>query len=148
MTHDETGSDLAADDVLLAALVAGRTSAQAATTANVSRATVSRRLTDPIFRQRLAALRHEILQQAVDLTSTLTVRALTYLGAVLIDENEPTRDRMAAAKAIIGVTVRVSGPDGGPVLIDSPDELRARATAEITAAAERLGLPRTPAEMN
>jgi hypothetical protein len=75
-----------ADLALLEALVAGRTTAQAAEDAGVSVATVRRRLNDPDFQGRLAKARAARYERVLDRTSEYVNAALGVLGRYLLDD--------------------------------------------------------------
>jgi hypothetical protein len=85
------GSDRSrADGALLEALLAGRTTGQAAADAHVSERTVRRRLNDPGFQRQLAEARAARYERVLDRTSEYVAAALTQLGRFLIDDaNNP-----------------------------------------------------------
>jgi hypothetical protein len=88
-----------ADEALLAALAAGKTSAEAADMAGVSPRTIARRLTDPAFRQRLAELRGEMVSRASGRMADSMTEAADTLRALLQAEAESTR--LGAARSIL-----------------------------------------------
>jgi DNA-binding LacI/PurR family transcriptional regulator len=86
-----------ADLTLLEALVAGRTTAQAADDAGVSVATVRRRLNDPTFQGRLAQARAARYERVLDRTTEYVNAAVSQLGRYLLDDATNPHLGMSAA---------------------------------------------------
>src|SRR4051794_34740576 len=87
-----------ADDLIAVALAAGRMWAEAAAAANVSRATVARRMAVPAFRARVSALRSEIISRATGLLAAALADAAATLHLLMTDaESEAVRPRAAVA---------------------------------------------------
>jgi hypothetical protein len=97
-----------ADDALLMALACGATVENAARAAGVAPRTVHRRLANPAFRQRLQALRADMLQRTAGLLTAAALEAVKTLVA-LQQPPVPAAVRLGAARAIleIGNNVRV-----------------------------------------
>lgn len=85
---------------LIAALLAGKTQAEAAAAAGVSLRTVSRRLGDPAFVAQLRAARQRVLTRAVNVLMEGTVGAAVTLR-FLATNAEQEAIRLAAARSIL-----------------------------------------------
>jgi hypothetical protein len=96
------------DDALALALAAGQTVRDAAAAAGVSERTATRRLTDPGFRKRVAALRAELVQAAVARLQSSVGQAVDTLAAVA-KEGKKDGDRVRAAVAILDSAFRGLG---------------------------------------
>ena len=94
-------------DLAAVALAAGQTFAEAATVARVSERTVLSWNTDPAFRDRVNALRHEMLARACG-TLADTMSAATKRIRELVD-SATENIALRAASAIIDHTVKVTG---------------------------------------
>lgn len=94
-----------ADALLLAALVAGRTQAEAAAVARVSETTVARRLADSGFRRRLDDLQQALIDEALAVTTTACVKAARKLES-LIDSNDEAI-ALRAAQAVLDQAARL-----------------------------------------
>jgi len=89
-----------ADDALLLALACGATKENAALKAGVSERTVYRRLKDPDFRQRLQALRSDMVQRAANVLTASAMEAVKTL--LSLQEGTVTNSvRLGAARAIL-----------------------------------------------
>ena len=88
-----------ADAALLAALAAGRTSGQAASIAGVGVRTVTRRLADPAFQQRLAHYRAELVDQTAAGLTSAGLAAVNTLVHLLNADAESVR--LGAARSIL-----------------------------------------------
>jgi AcrR family transcriptional regulator len=89
-----------ADEALLLALACGATKENAARKAGVSERTVYRRLKDRDFRQRLQALRTDMVQRAANVLTASSMEAVKTLLS-LQDASVPNSVRLGAARAIL-----------------------------------------------
>jgi hypothetical protein len=89
-----------ADDALLLALACGATKENAALKAGVSERTVYRRLKDPDFRQRLQALRSDMVQRAANVLTAAAMEAVKTLLS-LQEGTVSNSVRLGAARAIL-----------------------------------------------
>jgi HPt (histidine-containing phosphotransfer) domain-containing protein len=89
----------AQDEVLVAALAAGRTYEAAGQLAGISGRTVARRMTDPAFARQVAARRDEQVHTLAGLLSSLSAAAVAAVASCLDDEDP--KNRLAAAKLIL-----------------------------------------------
>ena len=94
-----------ADEVLLMALACGATLEQAAAKAGVSRSTVTRRMTSPQFRKRLAALKADMVCRTGAALTAAGAQAVKRLLALL--ESGPPTVQLGAARAILELGMRV-----------------------------------------
>jgi hypothetical protein len=88
-----------ADAVLLAALAAGATVGQAAEQTGLSERTIHRRLADPAFKQRLAGIRADMVQRAVNRLTDASTEATDALRGLLRADSEMVR--LHAAKGVL-----------------------------------------------
>ena len=95
-----------ADAVLVAALAAGSTAAEAAQIAGVSERTVVRRLSDPDFRRCVEVARSEIVERAVIMVSGGAIMATQTLFDLMRPEVPPSV-RLNAAKAVLDAGIRL-----------------------------------------
>jgi hypothetical protein len=93
------------DDVLAAALAAGKLLAEAARDAGVSERTVSRRLAEPDFRARVAAIRAEMIDRAAGRMSDMLAEAADQLRRLLQSRSEGTR--LTAIKSAFELALRL-----------------------------------------
>jgi AcrR family transcriptional regulator len=93
------GARHGADDALVLAIATGCTREQAAERVGLSAATVYRRLGDPDFRRRVAAVRAELLEQAIGRLVDATTEAADTLRSLLTAESESVRH--AAARTLL-----------------------------------------------
>lgn len=89
-----------ADEALLLAFACGATVENAARKAGVSERTAYRRLSEPAFRQRLRALRTELVERSMGMLTAATLEAVKTLVS-LQDAAQPAAVRLGAARAII-----------------------------------------------
>lgn len=89
----------AGDDVLVGALAAGSTRAEAAAAAGVGPRTVYRRLSDPDFAARVQTARARILDDVLTRTAELAGRAVDKLGQLL--EADSPAVQLGAARVIL-----------------------------------------------
>jgi hypothetical protein len=94
---DPIGSDQ--DDLLAAALVAGKTITTAARTVGIGERTARRRMQLPAFRQRLRELRARLIEDALTVVSGSMTEAAKAFKA-LLKHKDPWM-RLAAARAIM-----------------------------------------------
>lgn len=87
------------DEVLVAALAAGRTYEVAGELAGVSGRTVARRMAEPAFAREVAARRSEQVQTLAGLLTSLSSAAVAAVASCLEDEDPKTR--LAAVKLIL-----------------------------------------------
>ena len=100
------GDDLRrGDPVLISALAAGATHADAAAQAGVSVATVTRRLREPAFRAEVLKARAELVHRAVGVLSDACVAASTTLVELLSSRHDGIR--LASARCILEQAVRL-----------------------------------------
>jgi hypothetical protein len=94
------------DTVLLTALACGATVESAARSANVSPATVYRRLNDPEFCRQLQEIRGDMVQRA---SGMLTASGLESVKTLLALQNEstPAAVRLGAARAVLEFGIKV-----------------------------------------
>lgn len=124
----------AADARAIATLLLGGTYAQAAEAAGYSERTVRRhRDNDPEFRRQLEAGYTEALDRIRFSLGSAAATGVRVLLQAATSDTAPWPSRVAAAKALVeltlGTSIRLSGPDGGPVVIEavtSQDDLIAR----------------------
>jgi hypothetical protein len=95
-----------ADERLLLALACGATVESAARQAGISESTVYRRLVDDEFKQRLLAMRAEMVQRtACTLTAAGTEAVKALLG--LLQPATPHSTRLGAARAVLELGVKL-----------------------------------------
>jgi len=99
------GSGRRGEEALLRALAAGEPVGLAAQAAGLSERTAYRRLGNPSFRQRLAALRDELISAALGELTHSTSDAVATLRQLLQSKDE--RVRLAAARAVLDQTLRL-----------------------------------------
>jgi hypothetical protein len=90
------------DEALLLALACGSNAEQAARAVGVSKSTVFRRLSDPEFRRRLAALRADMVDRASGMLTAAGMEAVKTLLS-LLQPLVPAPVRLGAAKAVLEV---------------------------------------------
>ncbi len=95
-----------ADEAVLLALACGATAESAAHSAGVSARTVSRRLKDPRFHQRLQTLRAEMLQRAAGMLTAASLEAVKTL-LVLQQASVPAAVRLGAARTILEIGIKL-----------------------------------------
>src|SRR5213076_2878200 len=88
------------DRLLLLALACGATKENAARKAGVSERTVYRRLKDPEFRQRLQAIRTDMVQRAANVLTAAAMEAVKTLLS-LQEGSVSNSVRLGAARAIL-----------------------------------------------
>src|SRR5262245_32764111 len=93
------------DEQLLIALAAGCSIRQAARKVKRGEATVARRLEDPVFRDRLDAIRRDMLDRAIGRLSATLAAAATTLRKLLQAKSETVR--LGAARAVLELHARV-----------------------------------------
>lgn len=98
--HDEK------DDVIAAALAAGKTQQQAAEIGGVSRDTVKRRVALPDFQRRIAHFRREIIGETLGLLMKAGPDAVASL-ALIAEGGEKESDRIKAAERILEITLKI-----------------------------------------
>jgi hypothetical protein len=94
-----------ADEILAAALAAGRTMASAAEAAGVCTKTVRRRLDDPDFRSQVADLKRETTGRAVALLAENAAGAVVELTK-LSTGSASEKIRLVASKAVVELALR------------------------------------------
>jgi hypothetical protein len=100
------GSRRNADDALLVALAGGATVESAAGKADVSQATVYRRLQEPQFKRRLQEVRADMVQRAAGALTEASQEAVRTLLA-LQGEANPAGVRLGAAKAVLEMGIKL-----------------------------------------
>ena len=98
--HDRFPRRSRADALLVAALASGLTIEKAAERAGVSAATVTRRLRDERFRERIAESQREAVAAAMSLLGALSLSAVRVLGE-LLQANVAPSVRLRAAEAVL-----------------------------------------------
>jgi hypothetical protein len=93
------------DPLLIAALAAGESPAEAASSAKVSLRTVRRRMADPQFKAALAKARDDMLERTLGVLAKGSIRASIALTKLLSDPDGKLR--LGAAKALLGVGLGV-----------------------------------------
>ena len=93
------------DDLLAAALAAGKSTQDAATAAGVAERTVYRRLIDPAFKARVTELRGAMLATAAGRLADGMGEAASVLRALLTDADANIRFRAAGKLIELGVKV-------------------------------------------
>jgi hypothetical protein len=94
------------NDVLLAALACGATVEAAAQRANVSRATVLRRLRDPEFKRKLTEMGTEMVQRTASALTAASMESVRTLIAL----QQPTvaaATRLGAARSVIELGIKL-----------------------------------------
>jgi len=99
-------SRASADDLIVAALAAGQTMQEAAEAAGVSSRTVSRRLDDDVFKQRIQAIRAEMIGQAVGRMANGMSDAADMLRKLLKAKSESVRLGACRAMLELGAKLR------------------------------------------
>ena len=94
-----------ADEIIVAALAAGRTLQEAAETAGVSARTVSRRFTDPAFKARIQAICGETIGRALGRMADGMTIAADVLRELLKAEAENVR--LGAARALLDLGLKL-----------------------------------------
>ena len=95
-----------ADELVVAALASGHTMQEAAKGAGISPRTVSRRLADPAFKQRIQTLRGEMIGQALGRMADGMSDAAAALRKLLKAKSESVRLGACRAMLEIGVKLR------------------------------------------
>ncbi len=93
-------------ELILSALLAGRSYATAAEAAGVSKSTVQRRMGEPAFRGRLASERAMLAQSVRDRLIATSVQAVDTLRQLMTDDSVADSTRVRAAVAVVGVIDR------------------------------------------
>jgi hypothetical protein len=88
------------DEAILLALAAGGSTATAAEKGNCSERTVRRRLADPAFRQRISAMRSQLMAETIGRLATLGKRAADELDRLLLS-GENDNIKLGAARAVL-----------------------------------------------
>jgi hypothetical protein len=91
----------AVDDVIIAALAAGRSQADAAQMAGVSRKTVERRVKDPAFLEAVDVARGDLLGRTLDVLSAGALEGAMALRVIVLDKEQPAAARVSAARALL-----------------------------------------------
>ena len=99
-------ADPGRDDILAAALAGGRSHAKAAEAAGCSRATVSRRLLDPAFRERVSEVRRAIFENIINSAVSGVFTSVKRLRRILEDDGRGD-DHVAAARVMIDAMFRI-----------------------------------------
>lgn len=92
---------------VLRLLAEGKTRKEAAQLAGVSERTIYGWLAQDHFKAELKRVEHELWQATLAGLKSGIRRSLSYLLSVLDDPNEPTRERIAAAKTVLLTALRV-----------------------------------------
>jgi hypothetical protein len=95
-----------ADEALLMALACGATAESAARSSGLSERTVFRRLSDPAFRQRLQAMRADMVQRAAGTLTAAAAEAIRTLLNLLQPLNSPAV-RLGASRTILEMGIRM-----------------------------------------
>jgi hypothetical protein len=95
------------DDVLVVRLAAGDTVVEAASRAGMSRATATRRLADPTFRDRVTEARALAFESALNTCADGALEATRFLREVIRDDEESTAIRLAACKELLAHGLRL-----------------------------------------
>ena len=95
-----------ADDALLLALACGATVENAARQAGVSLRTAHRRMADESFRQRLQALRDDMVQRASGAMTAASHEAVRTL-LELLKPSMPPAVRLGAARSVLEIGMKV-----------------------------------------
>lgn len=94
-------------DRALIALLEEDSIQEASLTARVSRAALTRWLKHPVFRSRLEKAREELFTAAKSRLLGAASEAVGTLQMVMRDEKTPPTPRVAAARALLGLCVRI-----------------------------------------
>jgi hypothetical protein len=94
-------------DRALIALLEEDSIAEASLTARVSRAALTRWLKHPVFRSRLEKAREELFTAAKSRLLGAASQAVGTLQNVMGDETMPPTARVAAARSVLGLCVRI-----------------------------------------
>jgi hypothetical protein len=97
-----------ANELIIAALAAGKTNQEAADAAGVSPRTVSRRLSDPVFHQRILTVRGEMIKRALGRMANSMSSAADTLCKLLKAKSESVRLGACRAMLELGVKLRES----------------------------------------
>jgi len=103
MTRRDPG---ARDRLMAAPLAAGMTHEQAAATTGVSRKTIERRLSVPVFRRELDRARAELFDRVLGQAAKHATRAVEVLAAIMEDQNRAASVRVSAARALLDNSLR------------------------------------------
>jgi AcrR family transcriptional regulator len=128
------GARHGADDALVLAIATGCTREQAAERVGVSEATVYRRLGEPDFGRRVAAVRAELLEQAIGRLVDATTEAADTLRSLLTAESDSVR--LAAARTLLEQAAR------GVELVDLAARIEQLEQADQLAAERKKGVRR------
>jgi hypothetical protein len=93
-------------DVAIAALLTEPSLREAAVKAGVSERTLFRWQQHPVFRERFAAARRETVRQAVAQLQAVSSKAVETLEAVMVDPEAPASARVAAAREVLGQSIK------------------------------------------
>ncbi|MHB2018692.1 MAG: hypothetical protein ACYCW6_17225 [Candidatus Xenobia bacterium] len=93
-------------DLAIAALLTEPSLRDAATKAGVSERTLFRWQQTPLFRERFAAARRETVRQAIAKLQAISSKAVETLEAVMDDPEAPATAKVAAAKEILGTSIK------------------------------------------
>jgi len=91
----------------IAALLTVPTAGEAAKTVGISSVTLWRWMQDPDFRDRYAAARRQVVQEALATIQTISKEAAGVLRTIMNNSNSPAAVRVAAAKIIIDMALRI-----------------------------------------
>ena len=94
-----------ADEAIMIALAGGMTQQQAAKHAGVSEKTIRNRLADPVFKQKIADYRANLLARTADRLTAVGLKAVTALEDLLEAESESVR--LGAARTILELGPRI-----------------------------------------
>ena len=94
-------------DRALLALLEEDSIQEASLTARVSRAAITRWLKHPVFRSRLEKAREELFTAAKSRLMGAASEAVGTLQMVMRDEKTPPTARVAAARSVLGLCVRI-----------------------------------------
>lgn len=95
------------DDILVAAIAAGKTSAEAATLAGISRATVTRRRADPNFQARVDACRRGTSDSNYAQFLDSCTDVIKAFRGIVNDGNARAGDRIKAGRAIVELMLQL-----------------------------------------
>ena len=96
---------LRADEMLIASLAAGYSIVDSARRSGMGESTARRRLRSPMFRQRVAEARTEVLSQALGLLTDSATYAVAALRTLLVSHDPKVK--LGAARAILEHVVRL-----------------------------------------
>lgn len=103
-----------ADGMLVLALASGSTYGEAAESVGVGISTVSRRMRQYAFRQRVSQMRAELIERGGGRVADEMAASARFLAKVRDDEREPMSLRMRAATELITCALRFRRLDPSP----------------------------------